>query len=206
MTELLLTWFKTSPYPCSFAVYVSTLRPEFHDNRSHRLTVISLSAPPTAISLHDWHTNELAKPGVARLGLSLACAWPGWGARCMNYLPASHLFAWLCIGPSLRITSVTAAAWALTTLCSVMHCNLQTSLRRDEVRKKPSPSCSQLNSFPPFQFLTPHVPPALCYPLHSPVLLSSISPPSSSSLFTDMPACASTSSLLQFNLQYVTNS
>lgn len=51
----------------------------------------------------------------------------------MNYPPAYRLHDF-CIDPSLRITSTAAAAWALTTLCSVMHCNLQTSLRRG--RKK----------------------------------------------------------------------
>lgn len=47
----------------------------------------------------------------------------------MHELSACLLFAWLCIDSSLRITSTPAAAWALTALCSVMHCNLQTSLR-----------------------------------------------------------------------------
>lgn len=68
-----------------------------------------------------------------------------------------------------------------------MHCNLQTSLRSDAVRKQKAltllPLIKLLSTLP-----APHssCSPALCYPLH--LLLST----PFYLLFMDMPACAST--------------
>lgn len=41
---------------------------DFSSNKPCHLTITSLSPPSTAMSLHDWHTNDLSKPCVA---------WPG---------------------------------------------------------------------------------------------------------------------------------
>lgn len=74
----------------------------------------------------------------------------------MHELPACLLFAWVRIDTRLQITSTPAAAWALTTLCSVMmHCNFQTSAWRGGVGKGIPTFLLYLNTFLPFLLLSP---------------------------------------------------
>ena len=86
-----------------------------------------------------------------------------------------------------------------------MHCYLQTSLRRDGVRKKKKKKKQTLTLPLPINLLSTlpasycSCPPALCCPRHFPCSPLLHLP---SSLFMYMPACASTLGLLQFNLCY----
>lgn len=124
--------------------------PELHTNRPCPLTVsLSLSPPSTAMSLHDWSPNEPAWHG---LPLCLCWAWPG---QAMHEPPACLLFAWLCIDPSLRITSDCCSMSTNNPLQGHTHCNLQ---GRPEGRmwsknSNLSSSCSLWNVF--------SIPPAL---------------------------------------------
>ena len=138
----------------------------------------------------------------------MSCLWPGWGTRCMNYLPV-YCFAWLCIDSSLPITSSSSSGGGSSGSMSTNNPLRRHALlppdkpeegwgQEKKKKSKPSPSCSQLISSPPFQPLTAHVPLLFVVLAIFPVLLSSISPPHSScTCLLVLPH-----SLLQFNLCY----
>lgn len=150
---------------------------------------------------HCMTGTPMTCPSPVWPGRAVLCGlrWPsGWARlrRAMHELPARVLFAWPCTDSSLQITSLLAAAWALTTLCRVMHYNLQTSLCWDGVgKRKPF---LQLNSFPLFWLLSPSSSVLLLF------VIVSISSISSYLLFMDMPARASctATSLLRFSRRY----
>lgn len=134
-------------------------------------------------------------PSLVWSGLSLAYA--GLGTRCMNHPPAYCCMHDFALTRACEITrTAAAAAWALTTLCSVMHCNLQTSLGRDGVWKTKT-----LPLPPPIKHLSTLPAPFSSCSLHSPALLSL--PLLSLTLCGHSCLCFHTaSSLLQSNLCY----
>lgn len=128
-------------------------------------------------------------PSLIYPGLSWPALAPGQAMlrHMMHELPACLLFAWVRIDTRLQITSTPAAAWALTTLYSVMHCNRQTSAWRDGGGKGTPPT-----RLPPvFKHLLNLSYSSLLYRFSSlrliPVCILLLL-----SLFMDMPACAST--------------
>ena len=144
------------------------------------LSLSSLNSNVTAWLAHQW-TSE-----------TMSCLWPGWGTRCMNYLPV-YCFAWLCIDSSLPITSSSSSGGGSSGSMSTNNPLRRHALlppdkpeegwgqeKKKKKKSKPSPSCSQLISSPPFQPLTAHVPLLFVVLAIFPVLLSSISPPHSS--------------------------
>lgn len=158
------------------------------------LTVVFLCLLPQQ-QYHCMTDTPVNWPSLIYPGLSWPMLAPGWAMlrHMMHELPACLLFAWVRIDTRLQITSTPAAAWALTTLCSVMHCNFQTSAWRGGVGKGIPTFLLCLNIFWPFLLLSP-VPFSFLL-LLIPVCLLLLSPHGHACLCFYI-----TSTLLQFNL------